>query len=175
MGTPLLGNIQRRCGPAGSTGLCQTGKRRVSLLGTETSPGCMPKLGGLKYWGRAAGHMTLLKTSQGMTSNPCLSEGFEEGSSLPTAGLGFGGESWAGTQPQGHFSGKAFGPISLFSLFFGNWDLESAQGEKNVTYKQIALAICASLGDRSRPGRAQPLWSLLLQANSCSQSLAALK
>lgn len=51
----------------------------------------MPKLGGLKYWGRAAGHMTLLKTSQGMTSNPCLSEGFEEGSSLPTAGLGFGG------------------------------------------------------------------------------------
>lgn len=133
MGTPLLGNIQRRCGPAGSTGPCQTGKRRASLLGTETSPGCMPKLGGLKYWGRAAGHMTLLKASQGMTSNPCLSEGFEEGSSLPTAGLGHGGIlCWpcAGTQPQGHVSGKAFGPISLFSLFVGNWDLESAQGKK---------------------------------------------
>lgn len=51
----------------------------------------MPKLGGLKYWGRAAGHMTLLKISQGMTSNPCLIEGVEDGSSLPTAGLGCGG------------------------------------------------------------------------------------
>lgn len=104
--------------------------------------------------------MTLLKISQGMPSNPRLIEGFEEGSSLPSAGLSYGGNPVLAPSQKDISQGKPLAQqvCFLFSLETSFWTLF----RKNVTYKQIALAICASLGARSSLGRAQPVWACAL-------------
>ena len=77
-------------------------------------------------------------------------------------------EPCLGPEPLDYFSGKALGPRSLFSLFFGNYGaLYKNKGiwilfRKNVTYKQIALEnLCLTLGAwvRRRESHTLPLLS----------------
>ena len=77
-------------------------------------------------------------------------------------------EPCLGPQPLEYFSGKALGPRSLFSLFFGNYGaLYKNKGiwilfRKNVIYKQIALEnLCLTLSAGVRHRRATPFCCFL--------------
>lgn len=102
--------------------------------------------------------MTLLKISQGITSNPCLFERFGEGSSLPSAGLGCGGNPILAHSHRDISQGK---PLAQKLCFLFSLETRiSNVFRKNVTYKQTALAICASPWSQGKPGEMGYLASL---------------